>query len=901
MNNNKIKLKIDGIEIEAEKNSTILETALDNGIFIPNLCSSRELKPWGACRLCMVENDEGRLITACENLVEEGMVISTETPSILKVRKSAIKLLIANHEMDCLTCAKDGDCRLQEMAAYMDVDRDDLEGFRRRIFDIDLDESNPFFIRDLKKCIVCGMCVRVCSDVVGANAIDFGFRGYDTKIIASYDKPILQSSCISCGECVVACPVGALVPKSSLKPSREVKTVCSYCGVGCGVYLGIRGNEIVNVRGDPANPANEGNLCVKGRFGHGFVNNPERLKAPMVKKDGKFKEVSWDDALAVISCKLLDYREQDNVFAAMASAKCTNEENYILQKFTRAVMHTNNIDHCARLCHAASVSGLGKTVGSGAMTNSIGEIADSDCIFAIGTNTTSTHPIIGMKIQKAVLNGASLIVANPMEIELCKNAEIFLQHNPGTDVALLMGIMRVILNENLLDTDYISDRCENFDEFKESIEKFDLDLVEDITGVDKSKIIEAANIYAKAGNASILYSMGVTQHSHGTDNVMAISNLALITGNVGKTSSGINPLRGQNNVQGSCDMGSLPDVYTGYQKVDDGSVKKKFEKAWGYDLNLSPGMMLQDIMGAALNGDIKSLYIMGENPVLSEPDSNHVVESLKNLEFLVVQDIFMTETAQLADVVLPACTFAEKDGTFTNTERRVQLLKRAVEPFANSNPDWWIICELAKTMNCEGFNFSNTNEIMEEIASLTPSYGGISHSRLVDGGLQWPCFNNKDLGTKVLHKDKFNTDNGKGKLIPLSYKPPLELPDVEYPLILTTGRSLYQYHTSTMSGKVEGLDLLYGHELIEINPVDANILGICSGDSVIITSRRGSIKAHAKLTESTPSGLVAMTFHFAESPTNVLTNPLVDPVSGTPELKFCAVRVEKEDIHILNH
>jgi formate dehydrogenase (NADP+) alpha subunit len=895
MNNDKITLIIDGIKIEAEKNSTILQTALDNGIFIPNLCTSQELKPWGACRLCMVENNEGRLITACENLVEEDMIISTETPSINTVRKLAIKLLIANHEMDCLTCAKDGDCRLQDMAAYMDIDRDDLGGLRRRVMDITVDESNPFFIRDLKKCIVCGICVRVCSDIVGANAIDFGFRSYETKIIASNDKPILQSSCISCGECVVACPVGALVPKNTLKPSREIKTICSYCGVGCGIYLGLRGNEIVNVRGDPSNPANEGNLCVKGRFGHSFVTHPERMKSPLIKKEGIFQKASWSEAFKLISERLLEYRKQDNVFATMASAKCTNEENYVLQKFTRTVMNTNNIDHCARLCHAASVSGLGKTVGSGAMTNSIEEIIDSDCIFAIGTNTTSTHPIIGMKIQQAVHKGASLIVANPIEIELCKYAEIFLQHNPGTDVALLMGIIRVIIDENLLDTQYIADRCENFVEFKESLKKFDLDLVEGITGVKKSKIIKAANIYAKAGNASILYAMGITQHSHGTDNVMAISNLALITGNVGKSSSGINPLRGQNNVQGSCDMGSLPDVFTGYQKVDDPYVHEKFEKAWGYNLDISPGMMLQDIITAAYNGDIKSLYIMGENPVLSEPDSKHVIKALKKLEFMVVQDIFMTETALLADVVLPACTFAEKDGTFTNTERRVQLLKRAIEPFGDSNPDWWIICQLAKKMGFEGFDFENTNEIMEEIARLTPSYGGISHSRLEHGGLQWPCFNNNDLGTKVLHLDKFNTDNGKGKLISLSYKPPLELPDVEYPLILTTGRSLYQYHTRTMSGRIEGLDILYGHEVVEINPIDANSLGICSEDIVIITSRRGSIKAHAKLTESIPNGLVAMTFHFPESPTNVLTNPVVDPISGTPELKYCSVRIDKAD------
>jgi formate dehydrogenase (NADP+) alpha subunit len=444
-----------------------------------------------------------------------------------------------------------------------------------------------------------------------------------------------------------------------------------------------------------------------------------------------------------------------------------------------------------------------------------------------------------------------------------------------------------------LDNDFIKKRCENFQEFRESLEKFDLNFVEEITGVEKVKIVEAANIYSKAGNASILYAMGITQHANGTDNVMAVSNLALITGNIGKSSSGINPLRGQNNVQGSCDMGSLPDVYPGYQAVNNPEVIEKFEKAWGYDLNKSKGMMLQEFIEAAFKGDLKSLYIMGENPILSEPDSKHVAESLEKLEFLIVQDIFMTETALLADIVLPACTFAEKDGTFTNTERRVQLIQNAVTPSGDSKPDWLITCKIAQKMGFEGFNFNTTKEVMEEIASLTPIYSGISIDKLENGGLQWPCTLENDHGTMILHSNNFNTVNGRGQLIALDYKPPLELPDESYPLILTTGRSLYQYHTGTMSGMVEGLNLLYGHEIVEINSEDAKGLGISTGDIVRVTSRRGNVKARAKLTESLPTGLVAMTFHFMESPTNVLTNPAADPISGTPELKFCSVKIDK--------
>jgi formate dehydrogenase alpha subunit len=454
--------------------------------------------------------------------------------------------------------------------------------------------------------------------------------------------------------------------------------------------------------------------------------------------------------------------------------------------------------------------------------------------------------------------------------------------------------MRVIIDEELLDIEFIEERCDNFQEFKNSLEKFDLDLVEGITGVKKAKIVLAAKMYASAGSASILYAMGITQHACGTDNVMAVSNLALITGNIGKPASGVNPLRGQNNVQGSCDMGSLPDVYPGYQPVNDPTVSEKVGKLWNSNLNKSPGKMLQDIINAAYKGDIKALYIMGENPIISEPDSKHVAESLKKLEFLIVQDIFMTETALLADIVLPACTFAEKDGTFTNTERRVQLLHRAIKPLAYAKPDWQITCKIAQKMGFEGFDFNNTAEIMEEIASLTPSYGGISHTRLEDGGLKWPCLDENDQGTSILHISKFNTLNGRGKLIPLDYRSPLELPDVNYPLILTTGRSLYQYHTGTISRRIEGLNVLYGHELVEINPKDANDLGISNGDIVDVKSRRGDIKAQAEVTESTPQGLVSMTFHFPESPTNVLTNSAVDKVSGTPELKFCAVKIEKE-------
>ncbi len=537
------------------------------------------------------------------------------------------------------------------------------------------------------------------------------------------------------------------------------------------------------------------------------------------------------------------------------------------------------------------MAGLAASFGSGAMTNSINEIGDAACVLAIGSNTTSAHPVIGVEVTRAVRQGAKLIVANPREINLCRFADLWLQHRPGSDVALLMGMMRVIVDEGLLAQSFIEQRCENFDAFRDSLKKFDLDFVEKVSGVPRGLIIEAARIYATHKPASILYAMGITQHTHGTDNVLAVANLTMLTGNIGKTSTGVNPLRGQNNVQGACDMGALPTVYSGYQAVANPDIKQKFESAWDCSLSTTPGLTLTEIFEAAHRGQIKAIYLVGENPTLSDPDSRHVEESLKRLEFLVVQDIFLSETARLADVVLPAASFAEKDGTFTNTERRVQQVRKAIEPIGDSKPDWWIICQIAKRLEAKGFDFEHPSQIMEEIARLTPSYGGISYERLEKEGLQWPCPTPEHPGTKFLHAETFT--RGKGRFCPLEYKPPAELPDEEYPLILTTERSLYQYHTGTMTRKVKGLNTLRGEELVEINPADAAELGIADGEIVRVVSRRGEVTGRAKLTEILPPRVVCMSFHFAESPTNVLTNPALDPISKIPELKVCAVRVEK--------
>jgi formate dehydrogenase (NADP+) alpha subunit len=891
MKEKEITLKIDGLEVKAEKESTILEAALSNDIYIPNLCYYPGLEPWGSCRLCMVENEDGRLVTACETLVQNGMNIVTENSRINRVRKLSAELLIANHEVDCLTCRKNDDCRLQEVAAYLGINREDLGSLRRQIGDNAIDDSNPFFDRDLKKCILCGVCVRTCSELLGVNAIDFGFRGYDSKITTFADRSIVESNCVSCGECVVACPVGALVVKETLKPAREVKTVCPYCGVGCNIYLGVRGNQVISARGDSDNSVNKGNLCVKGRYGFKFINHPDRLTKPQIKRNNTFEEVEWDEALDYVARKFSEYKPEE--FAAISSARCPNEDNYAVQKFTRAVMGTNNVDNCARSCHAPSVAGLAQIFGSGAMSNSIDEIKDSACLFVIGTNPTASYPVIGLRIVEAVKNGAKLIVADPRNIDLCKHADIVLNQVPGTDVALLMGIMKIIVEEELLDVNFIKERCENFEDFKESLNEYDLETVEAITGVNKELIRDAARLYATTKPASILYSLGITEHTHGTENVFALGNLALLTGNMGKPSTGVNPIRGQNNVQGACDMGCLPDVFPGYQKVEDPETIQRFEDAWNVELNSSMGLTFPEMLEAAKNGDVKAMYIVGENPLTSEPDTENIRKSLENLEFLVVQDIFMSETAMMADVVLPGCSFAEKDGTFANSERRIQRVRRVIEPVGESRPDWLITCGIAQRIGAEGFDFKDASGIYDEIAETAPIFAGINYSRIEEEGIQWPCLDALDKGTPILHTESFKTESGKGRFIPLEYRPSAELPNEDYPLILTTGRSLYHYQTSTMTGAVDGLKQLYGEDCIEMCHEDAKKLDVDNGEKVRVISRRGEIEPKVRITDICLPGVVFMTFHFGESATNVITNSALDPISKTPEFKVCAVRVEK--------
>ncbi|MCP3986821.1 MAG: molybdopterin-dependent oxidoreductase, partial [bacterium] len=640
----KTKLVIDGLEVEAQAGMSIMDVARANDIHIPHLCHHPDLEPVGACRMCMVDVG-GHMVASCMTPATAGIAVTTSTPQIDSVRRNATELLLTDHPLVCHDCTANNDCTLQALSAHVGVTSERMARLRRVHWDRPVDDSNPFFTFDPNKCVLCGICVRTCDEIVGANAIDFSQRGFDSQVSPFGGSPFVDSVCESCGECVVRCPVGALSLKHFGRASREVKTICGYCGVGCGLALGVRGNQVVSARGVPESPVNAGSLCVKGRFGHRFINHPDRLTTPLVKRDGNFVEASWDEALDLVAERFSGYSGRQ--FATIASAKCTNEENYLIGKFTRAGMGTNNLDHCARLCHAPSVAGLAQTFGSGAMTNSVAEIRHTRCILAIGTNTTAAHPIIGNRMRQAVRDGAELIVINPREIGLARKASLHLQNKPGSDVALLMGMLRVIVDEGLYDEGFIKARTEGFETLRASLSGFDMDTVERLTGVPRALIARAARTFATTKPAAIFFAMGVTQHTHGTDNVIAISNLALLTGSIGAPSTGVNPLRGQNNVQGACDMGSLPNVYPGYQKVDAPEVKAKFEAAWSATLDASPGLTHMELTEAIHADRVKAVYLVGENPVLSEGDAGSVEAAFGKLEFMVGQDIFLAETARL--------------------------------------------------------------------------------------------------------------------------------------------------------------------------------------------------------------------------------------------------------------
>jgi formate dehydrogenase alpha subunit len=659
------------------------------------------------------------------------------------------------------------------------------------------------------------------------------------------------------------------------------------------MYLQVIDGHLVGTLPSKTHQISRGSLCIKGWTAHDWVESPDRLKKPLVRgDDGELHPASWDEALDIIGSRLGEViaSHGGDAVGLLSSARCTNEENYLMQKLARAVVGTNNIDHCARLCHSSTVAGLATTLGSGAMTNSTPDLPLSDCILVTGSNTVEQHPMIGSRVILAKQRGAKLIVVDPRETALSSMADIWLHQRPGTDVAWLNAFMHVILREGMEDTEFIGSRTEGIEDLKPVLERYSPEVAEEITGIPAADIEAAAKMYAGADKASILYSMGITQHTNGTDNVKSVANLALMTGNIGRKGVGVNPLRGQNNVQGACDMGALYNVFPGYQKVSDEGVRAKFDDAWGTTCSDVTGLTVVEMMNAAHEGSVKSMVILGENPMLSDPDITHVREALSNLDLLVVIDIFLSETAALADVVLPAASWAEREGTFTATDRRVQRVRKAIDPIGDSRPDWVIICDIAKRLGSDGFDFESPSSIMEEVTTVTPQYGGVTYQRLEEDGLQWPCPTTDHPGTPILHVDKFA--RGLGLFSAVEHQEPNELPDDEYPMTLTTGRMMFHWHTGTQTRRTRALDTEVPTGMVELNPEDAERLGIHDGQMVEVSSRRGTIHIPAEVTEKVQPGVVFIPFHFAECAANLLTNPALDPVAKIPEFKVCAVSVE---------
>ena len=887
-------LTIDGRQVAAEPGTTILAAARAAGIDIPTLCQDDRLEPFTACRLCLVEVEGARaLLAACGTDVSDGMVVRTSTPEIDEERVVLLDLLLSDHRNDCIICDQAGGCRLQEMAYRFGISTTSYAG---KVRDYPAREDTPFIAYDPAKCILCGRCVGICQEVQGCHVLDFAGRGFDSLITTSFGRSMVETECEMCGNCVSACPTGALQDKLSRFGCRTweatpVDTVCPFCGCGCNIQLLVKDGEVVRVSSPVGKGPGGGNLCVKGRYGFQFINHPDRLTQPLVRRDGELVPSTWDEALDLVARRFAEIRDEGGADALMgfSSARCTNEDNYVFQKFMRAVIGTHNVDHCARLCHASTVTGLRQSLGSGAMTNSFADLEEAEAIIIIGSNTSEAHPIAALHIKRALRRGAKLIVIDPRRIDMARRADLHLQLLPGTNVAVLNSLMHVILEEGMTDAAFIAERTEGYEALSEILAHYTPELVEQISGVPADAIREAARLFASADKGAIFYSMGITQHSHGTEHVLAVSNLALMTGNLGRRGVGVNPLRGQNNVQGACDMGALPDVYTGYQAVADPAAREKFSGAWGVELAAEPGLTVTEAFDAMSEGRVKGLYVVGENPMLSDPDQTHVEQTLRGLDFLVVQDIFLSETAALADVVLPATSFAEKDGTFTNTERRVQRVRRAVPAPGEARADWRIVSDLACRMGAD-WSYTHPREIMAEINALTPSYAGITYDRLDDeDGLCWPCPDTSHPGTPILHIGSFT--RGKGKFFPIAYQPPAEVADDEFPLTLTTGRMLEHYHTGTMTRRSDGLNELVPAGFAEINPGDAVALGVVDGAMVSVETRRGAISISANVTARVRPGTVFVPFHFWESPANRLTNTARDPMANIPEFKVCACRV----------
>lgn len=903
----KVNLTIDGKHIQAPEGSNLLQVALDNGIQIPYLCYHKKLTPTGACRMC-VTKIKGRdgLVMSCTVTVKEDMNVTTSDKDIEAARKHTLEFLLAEHNDHYDGTYYD---ELLYLAHKYDLDDPDRRSYPNIYKELNypIDETSPVLIYDGNKCIKCFRCIKGCDEVQGKNVLSFSDRGITSYIVAGIDKWD-ESECDGCGECVQLCPTGALVEKPHRreinmdKIEKKVRTTCPYCGVGCQLLLYIMNGKIVRSDGVEDVKPNDGRLCVKGRFGYDYVHSNDRLTKPLIKKNGTFVEATWDEALNLIAYKFTEIKNKfgKEALAGYGSAKCTNEDNYLFQKFIRIVFGNNNLDYCTRLCHASTVTAMLKSLGSGAGSNSIEDFAKTDCLYITGNNMIETHPVTATFVKNGQYRGTKIIVCDPKWTKMADYADIWLQPRLGTDVALLNGMIRVIIKERLIDESFIKERVdggiEAFEALKELVEKYTPEETERITNVPKEKFTEAARIYAKSSTAMIATGMGLSQQQVGTNMVFSLINMMLITGQVGKESAGIDPPRGQNNVQGVTDIGVSPINYPGYIPVGNDENRQKLAKLWNVSyesLPSKPGLTTVEIMHAAYDEKVKGMYIMGENPMMTDPDLNHTEEALKKLDFLVVQDIFHTETTPYADVILPASSFAEKEGTFVNSDRRTLRVRKAVDMPGEAEEDWKIIVKIAERMGYSIGEYKNAREIFEEIRQTTPIMAGINYKRIEQEGLQWPCPNTDHPGTRTLFLDKFSTSHGKGILNPVEFSEQTEPPSKEFPFVLNTGRILYQYHTSTMSRRNKALTDFANESFVLMNPNDVEKNDFADGDKVRIFNERGELKTYIRSSDNVAEGELFMPFHFTESQVNRLTRGELDPSSKIPPYKFSACKVKK--------
>ncbi|KQK28277.1 formate dehydrogenase [Bosea thiooxidans] len=911
-----VTLTIDGQSVTVPAGTSVMAAAISMGTAIPKLCATDSLEPFGSCRLCLVEI-EGRRGTpaSCTTPAEDGMVVRTQSENLSSLRKGVMELYISDHPLDCLTCSANGDCELQDMAGAVGL-REVRYGYdgENHVFAkgkdgeananwLAKDTSNPYFTYDPSKCIVCNRCVRACEEVQGTFALTITGRGFESRVAAG-PTDFLGSECVSCGACVQACPTATLIENKVIEhgqPEHSVITTCAYCGVGCSFKAEMQGDRVVRMVPYKDGQANEGHSCVKGRFAWGYATHKDRMTKPMIraKITDPWREVSWEEAInyAAAEFKRIQARYGRESVGAITSSRCTNEEVFLVQKLVRAAFRNNNVDTCARVCHSPTGYGLRTTLGTSAGTQDFKSVAKSDVILVIGANPTDGHPVFASRMKKRIREGARLIVADPRRIDMVRSPHVEADHHlalkPGTNVALLNALSHVVVTEGLIDEAYVRERCDlgDFEHWARFVarEENSPEASEQYTGVPAAEVRAAARLYATGGNAAIYYGLGVTEHSQGSTTVMAMANLAMATGNIGREGVGINPLRGQNNVQGSCDMGSFPHEFSGYRHVSDDSTRQVFEMLWGVPLDAEQGMRIPNMLDEAVGGTFKGLYIQGEDIAQSDPNTQHVTAGLAAMECVVIQDIFLNETAKYAHVFLPGASFLEKDGTFTNAERRINRVRQVMAPLSGKD-EWQVTVELSRALGYE-MSYGHPGEIMDEIARLTPSFAGVSYDKLDKlGSVQWPCNDKAPAGTPLMHVDRFV--RGKGKFMITEFVPTEERTGPRFPLLLTTGRILSQYNVGAQTRRTEN-GVWHDEDVLEIHPFDAESRGIRDGDLVALASRSGEIALRAEISERMQPGVVYTTFHHAKTGANVITTDFSDWATNCPEYKVTAVEVRR--------